>query len=234
MILMSAYLLGEIPFKTVYLHGLVTDKDGKKISKSMGNNLDPLDLIKDYGADAVRMALVVGVGPGNDSKISLEKVKAYKLFSNKLWNIARFILSSAEGVAPDPAFSAYVPADNAHLGRLNALVAESSQEMDEYKFYLVGEKLYAYAWHELADRIIEESKPIIGGFGTAAGGTAQEQTSRRQSPARPIHHPEAPASVHAFHHRRDLGRDAVGRSRKRKAAPLGRRMAGLNLIKNQI
>jgi valyl-tRNA synthetase len=160
---MSSYLLGEIPFKTVYLHGLVTDKDGKKISKSMGNNLDPLDLIREYGADAVRMSLIVGVGPGNDSKISLEKVKAYKLFANKLWNVTRFILSSTEGVVRDSSFSDYVPADKAHLEAFDALVKEIGGEMDEYKYYLVGEKLYHYAWHELADKILEESKPILSG-----------------------------------------------------------------------
>jgi valyl-tRNA synthetase len=164
MILMSTYLLNEIPFKTVYFHGLVTDKDGKKISKSMGNNLDPL----------------VGVGPGNDSKISLEKVKAYKLFSNKLWNIARFILSSTEGLDYDPSFSTFSKNDQAHMEKLNALVAESSREMGEFKYYLVGEKLYHYAWHELADLILEESKPIIGGFGVVGQGSAAEQLSRRQ------------------------------------------------------
>src|SRR3989338_302658 len=94
MVLMSTYLLGDIPFQNVYLHGLVRDKDGNKISKSLGNNLDPLQVIAEYGADAMRMSLIVGTGPGNDSRISPEKLKAYKHFANKLWNIARFIIQS--------------------------------------------------------------------------------------------------------------------------------------------
>jgi valyl-tRNA synthetase len=184
MILMSTYLLGEIPFKTVYLHGLVRDGQGRKISKSLGNNVEPLDMIAKYGADAVRMSLIVAVGPGNDSKVGEDKIKAYKNFANKLWNISRFILSSTEidgkAIAYDPNFTKWTPADAAHVERLDALVGEATREMDEYKFYLVGEKLYHYVWHEFADKIIEESKPIIGGFGATAAGDAQTQLSRRQ------------------------------------------------------
>ncbi|MFA6432434.1 MAG: valine--tRNA ligase [Candidatus Paceibacterota bacterium] len=174
MILMSTYLLGEVPFKTVYIHGLVRDAKGRKISKSLGNNLDPLDMIAKYGADAVRMSLIVAVGPGNDSKIDEQKIKAYKLFTNKLWNVARFVLSSAGGdrgkdkvpvasIAYDPKFEDWSPADVAHIKDLAILTSELTREMDEYKLYLVGEKLYHYAWHEFADRIIEESKPILAG-----------------------------------------------------------------------
>ena len=94
MILMTTYLLGDIPFRTVYLHGLVRDEKGKKMSKSLGNVIDPIDVIKEYGADALRMSLVVGTSPGNDMKLSREKIKAYKHFANKLWNITRFILSA--------------------------------------------------------------------------------------------------------------------------------------------
>ena len=173
MILMSTYLLGEAPFKTVYLHGLVRDGKGRKISKSLGNNIDPVDMITKYGADAVRMALIIAVGPGNDSKVDEQKIKAYKLFSNKLWNITRFILSASEGerygltsvskVSFDANFKEWAPADAVYLKSLNDLVTEINIEMDEYKFYLVGEKLYHYVWHELADKILEESKPILNG-----------------------------------------------------------------------
>ena len=163
-----------MPFKTVYLHGLVRDTKNRKISKSLGNNIDPLDMIAKYGADAVRMSLVVGVGPGNDSKIDEQKIKAYKLFSNKLWNVARFVLSSADGergkdqqkakpIAFDPGFDKWTPTDAAHKKELNDLVAEITKEMDEYKFYLVSEKLYHYVWHSFADKILEESKTILFG-----------------------------------------------------------------------
>ena len=174
MILMSTYLVNEIPFKTVYLHGLVRDTKNRKMSKSLGNIIDPLDMIAKYGADAVRMSLVVGVGPGNDSKIDEQKIKAYKLFSNKLWNVARFVLSSADGergkdqqkakpIAFDPSFDKWSPADLALKKELDALVAEITKEMDEYKFYLVSEKLYHYVWHTFADKILEDSKKVLAG-----------------------------------------------------------------------
>ena len=184
MILMSTYLLDEVPFKTAYLHGLVRDGKGRKISKSLGNNIDPLDMIKKYGADAVRMALIIAVGPGNDSKVDEPKINAYKLFSNKVWNITRFILSMAEGerdkptdgkaeqkaeqVAFDPDFKDWSASDLAHTKVLNDLIAEISKEMDEYKFYLVGEKLYHYVWHEFADKILEESKAVLAATGDDA------------------------------------------------------------------
>ncbi|MES2314436.1 MAG: valine--tRNA ligase [Patescibacteria group bacterium] len=173
MILMTGCLVGEVPFKTVYLHGLVRDGKGKKMSKSLGNIIDPLDMIEKYGADATRLSLIIGTGPGNDSKLSEDKVKGYKNFGNKIWNITRFILSSAAGerygltsvekIEYDPHFKAWTPAESAYLKQLNDLVAEITKEMEEYKFYLVGEKLYQYAWHELADKILEESKPILNG-----------------------------------------------------------------------
>ena len=109
------------------------------------------------------MSLVVGVGPGNDSKIDEQKIKAYKLFSNKLWNVARFVLSSTEKWPYDSAFPTWSDADAAHMKVLNDLIAEVTREMDEYKFYLVAEKLYHYVWHEFADKILEESKAILGG-----------------------------------------------------------------------
>lgn len=170
MILMSTYLVGDIPFKTVYLHGLVRDSKGQKISKSLGNNIDPVDTIKEYGADAVRMALIIGTGPGNDSKISPEKFKAYKHFANKIWNIARFVTTTA-GAKPSSA-PTLTDADIALQEELNELIAVITKEMDEYKLYLAGDKLYHYIWGRFADQIIEESKPIL------KDGTPEERLSR--------------------------------------------------------
>ncbi len=180
MVLMTGCLIGDVPFKTVYLHGLVRTAKGEKMSKSKPEtNIDPLDMIAKYGADATRLSLIIGTGPGNDVKLSEDKVKGYKNFSNKLWNIARFVISAAEGerydreagktaftaekVVFDPHFSEWASADAAHLKKLTDLMTEITKEMEEYKFYLVGEKLYHYAWHEFADIILEESKPIIAG-----------------------------------------------------------------------
>jgi len=174
MILMSTYLLGEVPFKTVYLHGLVRDMKGRKMSKSLGNFIDPLEVINKYGADAMRMSLIVGVGPGNDSKIDEQKIKAYKLFSNKLWNIARFIFENCQGEPLDKDFKAYSEVDEKLRAERHDLLLEITKEMDEYKFYFVAEKLYHYAWHELADNILEESKKIF------KEGSEAEKKSRRQ------------------------------------------------------
>lgn len=159
MILMSTYLIGEVPFETVYMHGLVRDTKGRKISKSLGNNIDPIDMIQKYGADAVRMSLIVGVGPGSDSKIDESKIKAYKLFANKLWNIVRFIMSYADMNST----TELAPADKEILESFTELRRLCTTEMNEYKYYLVAEKLYHFVWHELADKILEQSKAIFAG-----------------------------------------------------------------------
>jgi valyl-tRNA synthetase len=173
MILMSEYILGEVPFKTVYLHGLVRDEKGRKISKSLGNNIDPMDVIAKYGADAVRMSLVVGVGPGNDSKIGEDKIKAYKLFANKLWNIARFIFMNTTGIEYSNDFKDFEPSDKEILAVQDKLFADITSDMDNFRYYLVAEKLYAYVWHCFADQIVEQSKKVLG-------GTVKEVASRQQ------------------------------------------------------
>jgi valyl-tRNA synthetase len=157
MILMSGYLLNEVPFKTVYLHGLVRDEKGRKMSKSLGNIVDPLDLIEKHGTDALRMALIVGIGPGADNNLSENKIKAYSKFANKLWNITRFTLGATEGV--DLSKQPTLHTDDAQrISEFEALVTEVTTDMDAYRLYLAGEKLYHYAWHTFADIIIEGCK----------------------------------------------------------------------------
>ena len=160
MILMSGYLLGEVPFKHVYLHGLVRDEKGRKMSKSLGNIVDPLDLIAKYGTDSLRMALMVAVGPGNDNNLSEDKVKAYKKFSNKIWNIARFVLEKTEPVLEQPEL---VAADITRINELNELVKEITTDLENYRLYLASEKMYHYVWHTLADVILEERKAALEG-----------------------------------------------------------------------
>ena len=163
MILMTEFTLGDIPFKTVYLHGLVRDAQGRKMSKSLGNNLDPLDISAKFGADAARMALVVGTAPGTDMRISEDKVKGYKHFANKLWNIARFILENTQGASVDVPLT---PEDASLITDFNALTKEVTDDLENYKVYLAAEKIYHYAWHTLADKILEESKLILIGVNT--------------------------------------------------------------------
>ncbi len=153
MILMTEFALGTIPFKTVYLHGLVRDAKGQKMSKSLGNALDPLEIAGKYGADAARMALVVGNTPGTDMRISEDKVRGYKHFANKLWNIARFVLANAGG--------ARVEISGPEWKEFEALAKDVTKDLEEYRPYLAAEKLYHYVWHRFADQIIEESKPVL-------------------------------------------------------------------------
>lgn len=174
MILMSQYLLGVVPFKTVYLHGMVRDKNGKKFSKSANNGIDPIDVIKEYGTDALRMAFIVGAGPGNDIKFDTQKVKAYKNFANKLWNITRFVLSSTENISYDSSFTDYANTDKELIKERDEILKTITREMEEYKFYLAGDKIYQYAWTRFADVIIEESKGILQGTNDA------EKNSRAQ------------------------------------------------------
>lgn len=158
MILMSTYATDDIPFKNIYLHGLVRDNQNRKISKSLGNNIDPLNMIAKYGADSVRMALIVGTGPGNDSKVSDEKFKAYKHFSNKLWNITRFVLENNPEIASDPIAAIQDEQNKKHLDEFKEMTKDITSDMENYRFYLAAEKLYHYTWHTFADIIIEESK----------------------------------------------------------------------------
>jgi valyl-tRNA synthetase len=164
MILMTTYLVGEVPFKTVYLHGLVKDKQGRKMSKSLGNIIDPVDIIKESGADALRMALVVGIGPGADNNLGDDKIKAYKKFANKIWNASRFVLENTEGtdMSQKPELS---DMHKEYIEEWNTLVKEITFEMEDYKFYLVGEKLYHFFWHRFADVMIEECKKDLNESG---------------------------------------------------------------------
>jgi len=148
MILMSQYLIGEIPFETVYLHGILRDAKGQKFSKSLDNGVDPIGVIEKYGADALRMSMIVGIGPGADSKFDIQKVMAYSKFANKVWNIARYVLSTEKKGGLNKEL----------IDEFNSLIDDITSDMDNFRFYLGAEKLYAYMWHRFADKIIEESK----------------------------------------------------------------------------
>jgi len=174
MIMLGLYRTGKIPFKTVYLHGLVLDAKGQKMSKSKGNVINPLDLTDKFGTDAFRMGMVIGNTPGTSLALSEDKIRGYKNFANKLWNITRFILEKTSGHKFDANFKTYTEKDSTLIKERDALITEITKEMDEYKFYLVGEKLYHYTWHNLADIILEETKTIF------ATGTEAEKNSRAQ------------------------------------------------------
>ncbi len=164
MILMSTYLIGEIPFKTVYIHGLIRDSKNNKFSKSLGNAIDPLDLIEKYGTDALRMSLLVAVAPGQDIKFNENKLRAYKKFANKLWNITRFILDNTKNLdkidLENKQFKE-LRRSQSEIKDLYKKVTNITEDMNNYRFYLASEKIYHFVWHEFADIIIEESKKTI-------------------------------------------------------------------------
>lgn len=148
MVIFGLYLASKAPFSSVYLNGMVNDAQGKKMSKSKGNVINPLTLTNKYGTDALRMALIVGNTPGTDLSLREDKVKGYKNFANKVWNVSRFVLSQQnEGELKKELVEEF-----------EALAKDLTIDMDNYRFYIAAEKLYHYIWHRLADQIIEESK----------------------------------------------------------------------------
>jgi valyl-tRNA synthetase len=161
MIMLSYYRTGKEPFQSVYLHGLVRDKDRQKMSKSKGNVVDPLGVIDLYGTDALRFALIFSTAAGNDIPLAEDKVRGMKYFVNKLWNISRYILTNVG--TEDFYDMATVPkpktdADKEILDRLAEVTEESTKNLDDFQFHQAAQDIYQFAWHELADKYVELSK----------------------------------------------------------------------------
>lgn len=158
MIMMGLYRVGKIPFKHVYLHGLVRDKDRQKMSKSKGNVIDPLGVAAEYGTDAVRMALIVGNTAGNDPIISEDKIRGYRNFATKLWNIARFISMNYEKPKTKPIATAK---DRKNLKQLEIIKKKVTKHLENFEYHHAAETIYHYTWHTFADKILEEAKPNL-------------------------------------------------------------------------
>jgi len=155
MIMLGLYVTGDVPFKTVYLHGLVRDERGQKMSKSKNNVIDPLTVVEKYGADAVRMALVFGTGPGNDTNLGESKIRGMRNFTNKLWNIGRFIIE----MAPEKRTKAKeTKEDKEILKELAGIKSVVTHGIENYHFGIVSEMLYNFIWHEFADKYVEHAK----------------------------------------------------------------------------
>ncbi len=158
MIIMSIFALNEIPFEKVYLNGMVLDKHGKKMSKSKGNGIDPLDVIEQFSTDALRLSLLIGNTPGNDMKMSEEKIESSRNFLNKLWNISRFIISDQKTLSDDYDKNKLSLSDKWILNKLEKVTAEVEKNMSDYKFSLAGESLKDFTWNDLADWYLEAKK----------------------------------------------------------------------------
>jgi valyl-tRNA synthetase len=153
MMMFSLYFVNDIPFETIYLHGLVLDRDGKKMSKSKGTGIDPLPMAEKYGMDAVRMSLIIGNAPGQDFRLYEEKIEGYRNFANKLWNIGRYIATQAPTSTPELS-----DGDHWILSRLQAVTEKVTRNIEQYQLSLAGQSLYEFLWHDVADWYIEYSK----------------------------------------------------------------------------
>ena len=162
MIMMSLFALGEIPFEKVYLHGMILDKNGKKMSKSKGNGVDPLEVSTKFGTDATRLALLMGTTPGNDSRYNEDNVEAKRNFINKLWNISRFILSSTDEkfftTPTDKIPGTVTAADQWIVSEMAKLIKTTTDRLDNFEFSLAAEELNEFTWNKLADWYLEIAK----------------------------------------------------------------------------
>ncbi|MCD6150015.1 valine--tRNA ligase [bacterium] len=164
MVMMSLFALNEIPFEKVYLHGMVLDEHGKKMSKSKGNGIDPLDMIKKFGADSVRLAMLIGNTPGNDMKISEEKIESFRNFTNKLWNINRYIDQHYfKHAFPDKKdisrkITENTKADKWIINKFIELIKSTEKDIKEHRFSQAGERLKDFTWNDFADWYLEISK----------------------------------------------------------------------------
>ena len=154
--------MGEKPFHTVLFHGLVRDSQGRKMSKSLGNGIDPLEIIAKYGADALRLTLVTGNAPGNDMRFYNEKVEANRNFANKIWNASRFIMMNLGETAPtEPAKEDLAPTDRWIISKANSLVRDVTENMEKYELGVAVQKIYDFIWDEFCDWYIEMVKPRL-------------------------------------------------------------------------
>ncbi len=175
MMMMGIHFMGEVPFRTVHIHGLVRDERGQKMSKSKGNVIDPLELIDRYGADALRFTIVALTGPGRDVKLGPQRVEGYRSFVTKIWNAARFC--EMNGIVPDAAFTpdqATLPLNRWILAQLSDAVGEATAALEAYRFNDYGAAAYRFTWLGFCDWFLELSKPVL-----AAPESAEAAETRR-------------------------------------------------------
>ena len=154
--------MGEVPFKNVLIHGLVRDSQGRKMSKSLGNGIDPLEVIDKYGADALRLTLVTGNAPGNDMRFYWERVEASRNFANKVWNASRFIMMNLDKAeAKTVSLDELTPADKWILSKLNTLAKDVTENMENFDLGVAVGKIYDFIWEEFCDWYIEMVKPRL-------------------------------------------------------------------------
>ncbi len=182
MMMMGIHFMGEVPFRLVYLHPMVRDEKGQKMSKTKGNVIDPLVITKQYGADALRFTLAALTAQGRDIKLAKERIEGYRAFANKLWNATRFALMNLEGYdarAPDPGASARSAADRWIVARTQRAVNETVEALEAFRFNEAAGTVYHFVWHELCDWYIELAKEnLYGGDAEQAGSSGRRRATQ--------------------------------------------------------
>ncbi len=176
MVFSSLEQMGEVPFKHVFIHGLVRDAEGKKMSKSLGNGVDPLEVIDQYGADALRFMLMTGISPGNDTRFKIEKLESCRNFANKLWNASRFVLMNLNNseealnsndsnslIDEKTAMANLKAEDKWIISRINTVASEVTQNLEKFELGIAAQKIYDFIWNEYCDWYIEIVKPRLYG-----------------------------------------------------------------------
>ncbi len=194
MIVAGLEYTGKAPFDTVLIHGLVRDAQGRKMSKSLGNGIDPLEVIRDYGADALRLTLVLGSTPGNDMRFSDEKIKASRNFANKLWNATRFVMMNLpEGFeAGLPSADKLDLSDKWVLSRLNQLARTATENLEKFELGLAAQKIQDFIWEVYCDWYIEIAKVRLNGSDAAEADTARKVLVYTLTQALKLLHPFMP------------------------------------------
>mgnify|MGYP000630327198 FL=1 len=193
MLIMGMEFMKEIPFEKVFIHGLVRDSQGRKMSKSLGNGIDPLEVIEKYGADTLRFMLITGNTPGNDMRFYWERVEGTRNFANKIWNASRFALMNMEGYDKDAELAPYTLADKWILSRLQDTVKDVTGLLERFELGEAGRAIYDFIWSEVCDWYIEIAKPRLYNKDAAAErATAQHVLATVLVSAMKLLHPYMP------------------------------------------
>ncbi len=183
--------MGDVPFRTALMHGIVRDDQGRKMSKSLGNGIDPIDVIDTYGADALRLAMISGVSPGNDMRFRAERCEGMRNFCNKIWNASRFVLMNSHSETWGLPESLDLP-DMWILTKLNRLIPDVTENMEKYEYGIASQKIYDFLWSDFCDWYIELTKARLQGTDTEAKETAEQVLSYVLTTALKLLHPFMP------------------------------------------
>ena len=193
MLIMGMEFMKDIPFERVFIHGLVRDEQGRKMSKSLGNGIDPLQVIDQYGCDTLRFMLITGNTPGNDMRFYWSRLEATRNFANKIWNASRFALMNLEGYQADAKRAPYELADKWILSRLQDVADDVTSLLDKFELGEAGRTIYDFIWGEICDWYIELAKPrLYGKAGEEARATAQQVLVTVLTGAMKLLHPYMP------------------------------------------